>query len=99
MNFGGFTDEPIELPDDMPDFSMGKGPGFMGKGPMIEGEWSMDDMADMPEMPELPENPLAAVQAQIASITDIDGVKVRIKSKVIKAYKDFFRVFSMPLLI
>ena len=84
MNFGGFTDEPIELPDDMPDFSMGKGPGFMGKGPMIGGEWSMDDMADMPEMaemadmPELPENPLAAVQAQIAAITDIEGVKVRI---------------------
>merc|ERR1712131_213784 len=75
MNFGGFTDEPIELPDDMPDFSMGKGPGFMGKGPMIEGEWSMDDMAYMPEMSELTENPLAAVQAQIAAITDIEGVK------------------------
>merc|ERR1712168_1130140 len=63
---GGFSDEPMEFPG----FGKGQMPGFMGKGPMPM------DGTDMPEgVDGMPMNPLMAVKNQIATITDIDGVK------------------------
>ena len=88
---GGFSDEPMPMPG-----PMGKGPSFMGQGPMID--MPTEDMAEMPEMPEIPEmNPLAAVQAQITTISDIEGVKVTHRLKAFLDYFSIFRVSSMQL--
>ena len=92
---GGFSDEPPTM-----IAGMGKGPSFMGKGPMpdFEIDIATEDMPEKPEMPEMPEmNPLAAVQAQIATISDIEGVKVTHSLKAFLDYFPIFRVSSMQL--
>ena len=76
---------PMKLPMDLSKLPSKDGStgGFMDKPMMPEdGEMpEMPDMPDMPDMPEMSEDPMEVFNAyltEIASIADVDGVKVKI---------------------